>query len=140
MSGAVKAGGVLIILAVVFLAGWYPQYRKASRLEHNLEEAQAASAALQAKLKEAEVRDLGAVLYLEVSRQNYEKAAAAATRFFDAVRDLSAQTQDAALQARLKDVLAKRDSIIAALARANPSVAGDLQAILLQLYGVSETQ
>jgi hypothetical protein len=135
MSAALKTLGALVVVGGAFLAGWYPQHQETSRLAQAL-----ASASQQMKLKEAGVKDLGAMLYLEVSRQNYAEASSIATRFFDGVRDLSTQTQDTAMQARLNDILAKRDMITAGLARATPSVAADLQAIMLQLYGISEKQ
>jgi hypothetical protein len=140
MSAALKTLGALVVVGGAFLAGWYPQHQETSRLAQALAQAQDTSASQQMKLKEAGVKDLGAMLYLEVSRQNYAEASSIATRFFDGVRDLSTQTQDTAMQARLNDILAKRDMITAGLARATPSVAADLQAIMLQLYGISEKQ
>ena len=131
-----KILGVLALIAIAFGVGWYPQSQQVASLTGTLEQEREATKALLMKLKNAEVRDDGALLYLEVVRQNFVEASGIATRFFNGVRDLSAQSTDAAEKARLMEILDQRDGITANLALANPMLPSQLQKILLQLHGL----
>ena len=66
-------------------------------------------------------------------RQNYGLALEHSSRFFDAVRTEAAATLDPGLRDGLNEVLGKRDSVTAALAKADASVIGILHAIELRL-------
>ena len=131
-----KILGVLALLTIAFAAGWYPQSQQVSSLTETLNQERETSKALLLKLKNAEVRDDGAMLYLEVVRQNFVEASKIATRFFDGVRELSEQTADAAQKTRLKAILDQRDGVTANLALASPMLPSQLQGILLQLHGL----
>ena len=76
-----------IVLVVVFLAGFVPQYIKANRLDTELRQAR------QANLS-AELRDLIGLAYVQANQKNYGLAAVTTTRFFNRVRDAANQTAD----------------------------------------------
>ena len=54
----------LVLIGIVFLIGFFPQYVKVARLEEDL-----ASCQLRGQL--SELRDLAALMYLEASQKNY---------------------------------------------------------------------
>ncbi len=125
----------VVLLAVGFLLGWYPQIQEVNDLRAEIAQLKASDAALQAKVSEAAMRQAGVVVYLELGRQNYAEAAKAATDFFDKVRELASQTNDDVLRSKLNNILAKRDPLTTDLARASPVAATSMQEILLDLYG-----
>jgi hypothetical protein len=68
-----------IVLVVVFLAGFVPQYFKANRLDAELRQARQANVS-------AELRDLIGLAYVQANQKNYGLAAATTTRFFNRTR------------------------------------------------------
>jgi hypothetical protein len=60
---------VIILLIIVFLAGFIPQYIKVNRLENELSTAKQESAL-------AELRDLAGLAFVQTSQKNYGLAAA----------------------------------------------------------------
>jgi hypothetical protein len=102
-------------------------YLKASGAQRDLE-----SCRSDARL--CQLRDMVGVTYLEASRKNYGLAAEHSKRFFDQLSDTAAQVQDPALKGRLDDLLNARDAITAGLAKGDPGVLNNLQALALQTY------
>jgi hypothetical protein len=107
-------------LAGVFLIGFLPQYVRANRLESELTQCRHDSSG-------AELRDLIGVAYVQANQKNYGLAAATTSRFFNRVREVANQTQDAAQRKSLEDLLAPRDKVTAELAKADPAALSDLQ-------------
>ena len=116
---------VAIALVVAFLLGFMPQYVKASRLESELRQTREAYAG-------ADLRDLVALAYLQSNQKNYGLSAATCGRFFDRVRELVSQTQDASRRKALEDLLTPRDRITAELAKGDSAVIGDLQELFVK--------
>ena len=131
-----KVVTVLVLIAAAFVAGWYPQSRHVRDLTSQLDQQKSSAAELQEKLQAAEVRDLGAMLYLEVVRQNHAQAAGTATKFFDGVRELAEHATDAGEKSRLENILSQRDGVTANIALAAPTLPSQMQAILLELHGL----
>src|SRR5258705_383496 len=114
-----------VVLVIVFLAGFVPQYVKANRLENELRQARQGEAP-------AELRDLVALIYVQASQKNYGLAAATATRFFNRVREVANQTADPSAKKALENLLVSRDKITAELAKGDAGVIGDLQELFVK--------
>jgi hypothetical protein len=113
--------GVLLIGGAYF-AGYWPERRRLSAARTEVE-------ALQEKVSQSEERvRLGEVLgqLLSVSdaveAQNFGDAATRASSYFDRVAAEAAAATDPAVRAVLESVQKTRDSVTAALARAEPAV------------------
>jgi hypothetical protein len=117
------AAGVLVVVA--FLVGYLPGSRRGSALS-----AQLNIAHQQADL--AELRDLAGLLYLQASQKDYGLAATTSSRFFERTSQLALHSQLPGRKQPLEDLLQLRDPITAAIAQADPSVLGALQALFLQ--------
>ena len=119
-----------IVLVVVFLAGFVPQYAKVNRLEAELRQAQMGNAS-------AELRDLAGLAYIQASQKNYGNAAGTAARFFNRVREAANQTPDANARKTYEDLLISRDKIAAQLAKGEAGVMGDLQDLFVKTRKVT---
>ena len=117
--------GVCVLLIVVFLAGYLPQYAKAKRLENELRQARQENSL-------AELRDLAGLAYLQASQKDYGLAAGTSTRFFDRTREAANQTPDSSGRKPLEDLLSFRDKITAELAKGDPGVLNDLQTLFVK--------
>ena len=114
-----------VSLVAVFLIGFIPEYVRANRLESELRQSREAATG-------AELRDLIAFAYVQASQKNYGLAAETSSRFFNRVREVANQTQDASRQKALEELLAPRDSVTAALAKGDGAVMGDLQQLFVK--------
>jgi len=116
---------VPVLLVVVFLAGFLPSYVKANRLENELREARR-------EYSLAQLRDLASLAYFQASQKDYGLAAGTSTRFFDRTREAANQAPDASVRKPLEDLLSLRDPITAELAKGDPGVLSDLQALFVK--------
>jgi len=114
-----------ILLVVVFLAGFLPLYVKATRLENELREARREQSL-------AQLRDLASLAYFQASQKDYGLAAGTSTRFFDRTREIANQASDSSVRKPLEDLLSLRDPITAELAKGDPGVLSDLQALFVK--------
>ena len=121
-----------IALVAVFLVGFVPQYVKGNRLENELRQSRQ-------EAKGAELRDLIGFAYVQASQKNYGLAAETSSRFFNRVREVANQTQDANRRKGLEDLLALRDSVTAALAKGDAAVMGDLQQLFVKVRQVTRS-
>jgi hypothetical protein len=121
-----------IALITVFLVGFVPQYVKVNRLENELRQSRQEATG-------AELRDLIGFAYVQASQKNYGLAAETSSRFFNRVREVANQTQDANRRKGLEDLLALRDSVTAALAKGDASVMGDLQQLFVKARQVTRS-
>ncbi|MGA3026794.1 MAG: hypothetical protein ABSF98_18695 [Bryobacteraceae bacterium] len=116
---------VAVLLVVVFLAGFLPSYVKANRLQNELREARREYSLVQ-------LRDLACLAYSQASQKDYGLAGGTATRFFDRTREAANQAPDASVRKPLEDLLNLRDPITAELAKGDPGVLNDLQALFVK--------
>jgi hypothetical protein len=116
---------IAVLLVVVFLAGFLPSYAKANRLANELRESRR-------ECSLAQLRDLASLTYFHASQKDYGLAAGASTLFFDHTREVAGQTPDSALRKPLEDLLSLRDPITAKLAKGDPEVLSDLQALFVK--------
>jgi hypothetical protein len=114
-----------IVLVVVFLAGFVPQYVRANRLDTELRQSRQANAS-------AELRDLIGLAYVQANQKNYGLAAATTTRFFNRVREVANQMTDQNSKRALETLLVPRDKVTAALAKGDAAVMGDLQELFMK--------
>ena len=111
-----------IVIVIVFLAGFLPEYAKAKRLDNELQRVAQDS-------RFAELRDQAGLVYFLATQKNYGLAGGAATRFFARAGDVASQTHDANASKPLQDLLNARDKITAELAKGDPGVLNDLQTL-----------
>ncbi len=120
-----RIAAALLLVIAAFLAGFVPQYARAKRLEEELLAARQDNA-------RAQLRDLAGLAYIQASQRNYGLTADACARFFDRARELANQTPDANGKKPLADLLSFRERISAGLAKGDPAVLNDLQALFLR--------
>jgi type II secretory pathway pseudopilin PulG len=120
-----------ILLVVVFLVGFVPQFLEARRIRNELQSSSQQVMALERDLRMAELRDLSGMILLEALRQNYGLARDYSTRYFERLQEAVAESSDPATTADLRDLLGRRDSITAVLAQSDPASLTEIQA----LYG-----
>lgn len=121
-----------IALIAVFLVGFVPQYVKVNRLENELRQSRQEATG-------AELRDLIGFAYVQAIQKNYGLAAETSSRFFNRVREVANQTQDANRRKGLEDLLALRDSVTAALAKGDAAVMGDLHQLFVKAQQVTRS-
>lgn len=115
-----------VLVAAAYVAGYWPQRRRASELD-------AEKAALQQRLDAAEARVrvgllLGELLTLEeVAREmNYGQARGLSSPFFDRVAAEAGRSTDLSLRQALESVLALRDRVTVALTQGDPAAVAHL--------------
>jgi hypothetical protein len=113
---------VIVLLIIVFLAGFVPQYVKVNRLENDLSVARQENAL-------AQLRDLAALTFVQATQKNYGLAAGTSNQFFSRTREVANRAPDANGRKALEDLLAYQDKITAELAKGDPEVLGDLQVL-----------
>ena len=113
---------VVVLVALAYLAGFWPQHRQ-------LTERQAQSRALQERLTSADGRVrlaevLGQLLRLSdaVTARNYGEAATLSSTFFDSVRAEASRTDQPAVKEALENILRTRDQVTTAVAQTDPSL------------------
>jgi hypothetical protein len=110
---------------VAFLAGFLPSYAKANRLKNELR-------AARRECSLAQLRDLASLAYFQASQKDYGLAAGTSTLFFDHTREVAGQTPDSGVRKPIEDLLSLRDPITAELAKGDPGVLADLQALFVK--------
>ena len=123
MNNKIIAVGVLLIVA--FLAGFIPSYVKGKRLENELRAAKQENSL-------AQLRDLACLVYLQASQKDYGLAARTSTRLFDRTQEEANQTPDSSGRKHLEALLSLRDPITAMMAKGDPEVLDDVQALLVK--------
>ena len=113
---------VIILLIIVFLAGFVPQYIKVKRLENDLSVARQENAL-------AQLRNLAGLAFIQASQKNYGLAAGTTKQFFSRTREVANRAPDANGRKALEDLLASQDKIIAELAKGDQEALGDLQVL-----------
>jgi hypothetical protein len=117
------AGGLVLIVVGAFLAGFWPQYRRASDARSELE-------ALQNRLALVEGRDrlaslLGRLLQLSdaIGARNFGEAAGVSSMFFEEVRVEASRANQPDVAQTLEAIHQTRDQVTTAIAQTDPSVA-----------------
>jgi hypothetical protein len=116
-----------VVLAGVFLAGFLPQYAKVKRLDNELRGARQENSM-------AQLRSLVGLAFFQASQKNYGLAADTSARFFNRTREAIDRTPDSSGRKPLENLLAFRDRITAELARGDPGVLNDMQALFVETH------
>jgi len=118
---------VVVLLAVAYVAGFWPQRERVSALS-------AENAALQQRVDAAEAKVRGGVLLGElltfkevVQEMNYGQARALSSPFFEHVAAEAARTTDTGLKQALAAILAQRDAVTVALTQGDAAALGRLR-------------
>jgi hypothetical protein len=130
-----RAGIVAAVVAVVavasFLAGYLPQRGGRIAAQQELTAIRQELSASQQRVRIGELLGRALMLKEAAQRQNYGQALELSSAFFDAVL---AETKRAEVAPEaLAEVLAMRDTVTAALAKADPAVVDSLHRIELRL-------
>jgi hypothetical protein len=115
----------VVVFAGVFLAGFLPQYVKVKRLDNELRAARQENTL-------AQLRDLVGLAFFQASQKNYGLAADTSARFFNRTREAINQTPDSIARKPLENLLTFRDKVTAELAKGDPGVLNDLQALFAE--------
>ena len=113
---------VIILLIIVFLAGFVPQYIKVKRLQNDLSVVRQENAM-------AQLRDLAGLAFVQASQKNYGLAAGTIQQFFGRTREVANHAPDKSGRKALEELLASQDKIAAELAKGDPEALGDLQVL-----------
>lgn len=128
--GAIVA---LVLIGAAFLVGFLPERRLRLAAEQQSRTAEERLAEAETRIRIGQL--LGEVLALKevTSRQNYGQAQALSSSFFDRVRETAADTRANTFRDVLTDLLAKRDTVTASLAKGDPTVIEILRTIEVRL-------
>lgn len=137
----------VLLLAVVFGAGFWLGYQQVRSLRPELRTAESDLAKAQVRINEleyqarlAQIRQLAALMYAETHRQNYDVAANYSTRYFNELRRAADVAENPTVRNALEELLNTRDTITAELARAGPSALDYVQALFLKTNEATTTE
>ena len=127
---------VVLLVAVAFVAGYWPQHQELVRARaetaearRQLEEARSTAAASETRARLGRVFGQYLALKDAVVTGNFGEAQALSTALFDRVREEAGQTEDATVRTALDAVLMRRDAVTAGLARGEGSVSDVLSPV-----------
>jgi hypothetical protein len=123
----------LVLFVVGFLAGFIPQYSKASHLQQEVSASADQVTACRSDAQIAQLRDAATLMYLEATEKNYGTSGVHAGRFFDQAQRLASTTQNQELRQQLREILATRDQITADLAKGDAAVVSEMQPIIAKM-------
>jgi hypothetical protein len=126
----------VVLIGAAFLVGYLPERRQRAAAEAELERVRNNLLAAEDRVRISEL--LGRTLMVKevTARQDYGHAQKLSSAFFDAVRAEASATHAAQLRSGLNQILAKRDTVTAALAKADAGAVDTLHTIEVQLRQV----
>lgn len=121
-KAATIAIAVLVVVALAYFAGYWPQHQQMTDAQAQLQEAQNRLAAAEGRIRLGEV--LGQLLRLSdaVAAKNYGEAATLSSSFFDSVRIEVSRADRPDAIATLQAILQSRDQVTTAIAGTDPSL------------------
>lgn len=128
-----KLGLWALLLAAGFLTGYILQYAALQRVQRELNDSSKQLQACRIADQSSQLRDTGALMYLEAVQKNYGKAGEYSKSFFDQAQQIVNSTDDAALRNSLRDTLATRDQITADLAKGDGVALSEILPVLYRL-------
>ena len=127
---------VLVAVLAAFLFGFVPQYDHVRQLNSELSSSHEQLSAAQWNLELAASRDRGSMLFVELNKKNYGNAAGLAADFFKQLNVAASHAPDAARKNALTSLAAKRDEIVAKVAKTDPAAEVSVRDMLEQLHKV----
>ena len=124
---------VVVLMGGAYVAGYLPEHRLRTEADTRARMLEERLAAAEARTRMGEL--LGEVLTVRevTTRQNYGQAQELSSSFFDRVRSEAAMTPDSTFRDALNEILARRDSVTAALTKAELGVTETLHTVELRL-------
>ena len=121
----------IILAAVIFLAGWYPQYQRRSACEEMTASIEKKLADTGQSLALARLRSRTALLWERSERNDYGAAGTQASEYFTDLRSFTNSLPAGDLRQALETLLGHRDSITAGLAKADSVVKQEIRMLFL---------
>jgi len=111
----------LLLLAVAYVAGYWPQHRKFRESEDKRNAASAQLADAESRIRLCKLQNQLIALVRKTVDKNYGEAQALSTKFFDQVLTEARQTENQQSKSSLESILQRRDAVTAALAKGDAS-------------------
>ena len=127
---------VIVLIAVAYGLGFWPQYQKAQKAQSDLKTVSAEMGVLQGQVRLCRLQDSLLALVKSTTEKNYGDAGAISTGFFTAVGDEVSRQTDPQVKAGLTSILQQRDAVTAALAKGDPSALTLLQPIQNTMFQI----
>ncbi len=121
-------------LVVVFLLGFVPQFRNASRLRDELNVRDQRIERFQREAALSRTRDLASLLHVELTRKNYGVAEKHATALFNHVRSIMSDASFQPLQGGFDEILGQRDAMVSSIAKSDPVAETRAREMLLRTH------
>jgi hypothetical protein len=93
---------------------------------------------LKRQIQVGELRDAAALMFLELSRQNYGLAREHASEYQNSLRDLVSQTQDETLKKSLEELSAAQESLTTSLIAPNAASLMAAQTLMLRTFEITK--
>ena len=112
----------VVVIALAYVAGYWPQQRLLTDAQAQLQETQNRLAVAEGRIRLGDV--LGQLLRLSdaVAARNYGEAATLSTSLFDSVRGEASRTDRPEVKATLQAILDTRDQVTTAIAGTDPAL------------------
>ena len=131
-------GSVLLLGA--YLAGYLPQYSRASNLQEELQRANERVQTLQRDAGLMRARALAHRIHLETAKKNYGVAVQHAEQFFSYIQALANEAQDPALKNGLAQIASQRQAVIADLSQVAPTADERVRQLVEQVQELTDTR
>ena len=125
-----------ILLLVGFLCGFIPQYERVSTLTQTNQDLRHQLDAAKRAESVNSFRNRAALIYSVAAKNNFSLASESASKFFTDLQEFATQSADVSLKQNLEEVLSSRDAIIGGLAKADPTVAAQIQELFLKMQNI----
>lgn len=122
-----------VLLIVGFLTGFILQYARLRQAQQELSDFANKLGSCQSSEQLSQLRDTAAMMYLETVQKNYGEGGEYSKKFFDQAQRVVGSTEDSSLRNLLREALATRDQITGDLAKGDPAVVSEIQALLFKL-------
>ena len=129
----IAAFAAVVLIGAAFLAGYRPERRLRTAAQEESVKLRQQLDAAEARVRMGELLGQAIAIREVVMRQNYGQAQELSSAFFDSVRRKAAATPLAEFRSVLNDVLSRRDSVTASLAKADTATLEALRMIEVQI-------
>ena len=121
------AGGIVLAVALAYLAGFWPQQRRLTDAQTQIRDLEGRLTTAEGRVRLAEV--LGRLLHLSdaVAAKNYGEAATLSSAFFDSVSAEASRTDRPDGKEALESISRERDQVTTAIAGMDPLLSASLK-------------
>lgn len=112
---------VIVLMALSFGGGFWWEHSRTGSAQSKLDSASAQLAKANDDLRLCRLQDELLTLVEDTANKNYGDAAAASTRFFNQLNAEISQASQPAVKSAMQSILAQRDQVTAAVAKADPA-------------------